>query len=217
MESLLKKFHEISTGSISDAFDKVGIVRGVAVGIEPIFQGAKAVGTAVTMRQVPTRMGEPGLARHEEVAINICKPGDVLVIDAGGKTDYVSWGGNNSLYAKTKGLKGVVIDGATRDAEEIIEIKFPVFVRGLSPVKSSTRWETVSINEPIQIGNCQVRPGDIIVADDDGIVAVPRDKAEEVLKLATKKEEFDNLTKEEVRKGTPLELAFKKAREKSGW
>jgi len=199
-------FRAISTASISDAFDELGI-RGIATGIMPVYPEAKIVGPAVTMRQVPTQMGET-LIKQWDVIERVAKPGDVIVIDAGGRKGIVSWAGIMSLGAKIRGIEGVVVDGATRDVDQIRSFKFPVFARGLSPVRSATRYETVCINEPIQLDDVQVKPGDLIIGDEMGIAVVPKGKVEEVLKLAMKKEESDRIMEEELRKGHSREEAL---------
>ena len=207
----------MSTPSISDAFDRLGIVGGVITGIRPVFSGAKVVGTAVTLRQVRTKMGEAGLARHEYVMEEIAKAGDVIVIDAGAVTEIATLGGNAAFGAKLRGIEGLITDGAIRDVEEIREMKFPVFASGFSPIRSSTRFETVSINETVQLGGTQVRPADIIVGDDEGIVSIPKEKVAEVLELAEKKEAYDRVVKSELEKGTPQREAYKKAHKATGW
>lgn len=109
-----------------------------------------------------------------------------------------------------KGFEGLVLDGATRDAEENREFGWPIYVRGFCPATSSKRMETISINEPVQIENIQIKPGDIVMADDSGIVSIPQDRVEEVLKLAKELGVGEKRLHDLLNKG----LTFAEAREK---
>jgi len=199
-KGVLDRFRELPTGNISDALDRLGI-RGVITGLRPVFDGAKMVGTAVTLRQVASTSPETS-PRHSEVLDNVAERGDVIVMDCGGRVDVATWGGLLSTRAKAKGLAGVVIDGATRDVDDIRSMKYPVFVRGFSPAASRTRFETVSIQSEIQCGGIKVRPGDLVVGDDTGIVAIPAERAEEVLRVAEEIAAHEKGVLERLRRGT---------------
>jgi len=207
-KNILQEFRKIPTDAIADAFDTLGI-RGVVTGISPVFAGAKVCGPAITLRQLPTKKREV-LVRHRYVLEEIAELGDVIVIDAGGQTEYGTWGSNLATRAKVKGVEGVVIDGATRDFTEIREIRFPVFARGYSPTGSTFHFETVCVNEPVKCSSIQVRAGDIVVGDDDGIVIVPKEDAEEVLNIAKKEYKIEHSIIEELAEGK----SFKETKEK---
>ena len=106
-----------------------------------------------------------------------------------------------ALRAKIRGINGFVINGCYRDLMEIIEMKFPVFCTGGVPIKSVPLLETVGVNVPIVIGGVQIHPGDLIVGDDTGIVVVPANKIEEVLKAAQKIQKVEKRMIECIKEG----------------
>jgi regulator of RNase E activity RraA len=112
------------------------------------------------------------------------KKGDVVVVDNGGRLDTATWGEFHGYACKQNGVAGAVIDGATRDGPEIRSSGFPTFVRGMTPVTSKWDLKTASINEPVMLGPIQVNPGDIVFADETGIVVIPAATKELVLRKA---------------------------------
>jgi len=195
----IQRFRALPTGNISDAFDRLGI-RGIITCLRPVFDGAKIVGPAVTLRQVTSTSSETS-PRHSEILDNIAEAGEVMVIDCGGRVDVATWGGLLSTRAKAKGLEGVVIDGATRDVDGIRAMRYPVFVRGFSPAASRTRFETVSIQGEVQCGGVKVRPGDLIVGDDTGLAVIPIERAEEVLRVSEEIAAHEEEVLEKLKKG----------------
>ncbi len=134
-------------------------------------------GTAVTVRV--THGDNLAVLR----AFEYCRPGDVMVIDGGGDTEQAILGGIMSLYAAKIGLAGLVIDGAIRDVAEIREREFPMFARGHThrgPYKDGPG----EINVPVCIGGMTVMPGDIIIGDEDGVLAFPPEEAEALIAKA---------------------------------
>ena len=103
--------------------------------------------------------------------IDAAQPGDVIVIDNGGRPDTSCWGGLLALAAKTKGISGVVIDGACRDIDESRELGFPVYARGAVPMTARGRIMQQSYNQEIEFAGVQVHPGDLLIAD--GVVVIP--------------------------------------------
>lgn len=199
---LIEEFKKLSTSNVSDALDKLGL-RGAVIGILPMFQCPKIVGFAVTIKV--TAAGLATSKQHLGVdAIDSAKPGDVIVIDNGGRKDVSCWGEILSVGAKNKGLAGVVIDGAFRDLDAIKVIGFPVYARGVVPVTARGRIMQEAFNVTIQCGGVQVRPGDIVLADDNGVVIVPYEKAEEVLKVAMDLYERECKIIEELQKGLKM-------------
>ena len=134
-------------------------------------------GTAVTARS----RGGDNLTYLR--ALEFCRPGDVLVIDAGGDLNNAIVGGILSFYAASIGLKGVVVDGAIRDVAEIRERDFPVYARGIThrgPYKDGPG----EINVPISVGGMVVNPGDIVVGDQDGLLSIPQPGIEQLIERA---------------------------------
>lgn len=140
----------------------------VDTAIRPIFRRVQVVGTAVTLK-LPE--GDVSLTR---AAIEQLRPGDVLVIDQGGEDQIACWGEMTSLAAKTRGCVGVIVDGAVTDVVEIEDQRMPTFARAVSALVGR-RLDTGEggVNVPAQCGGVAVHPGDLIVADDNGIVVIP--------------------------------------------
>jgi RraA family protein len=155
-----------------------------AVGLHPYHRPRPMAGTAVTVR---TRGGD-NLAIHR--AFDFCRPGDVLVIDGGGEVSQALMGDIMSSFAESLGVQGLVIDGAIRDVGSIRQRDFPVYARGAThrgPYKNGPG----EINVPVTVGGMVVHPGDIIVGDEDGVVAIPAAEVATVIsgaKLQAEKE-----------------------------
>jgi regulator of RNase E activity RraA len=116
--------------------------------------------------------------------IDAAQPGDVIVIDNGGRPDTSCWGGLLALAAKTKGISGVIIDGACRDVDESRDVGFPVFARGAVPMTARGRVIQEAYNQEIEFAGVQVHSGDLVIADGSGVVIIPRSKEEEVVREA---------------------------------
>jgi 4-hydroxy-4-methyl-2-oxoglutarate aldolase len=167
----VKGFDGIPTGVIGDC---MGRCNGMAAAIKPAWPGAKILGPALTVRTFPA----DNLMIHK--AVTLAKPGDVLVVNAGGYADYAVFGDLLGLSCKVHGIAGVVIDGATRDAEGLQAIGFPVFSRSVLPA-GPFKDSPGAINVPVSCGGVPVHPGDIIVGDADGVMVVPQQHASDVL------------------------------------
>jgi regulator of RNase E activity RraA len=121
-------------------------------------------------------------------AIYRAKAGDVIVVEA--DPEYANTGGNVCAVAQQRGIAGMIIDGAIRDIGEIRDAQFPVFARGLMP-KPGAKEQMFPLNQPIQCGGVTVHGGDYIVADEDGVAVIPKDKLTEVYKLAKTRTDKD--------------------------
>jgi 4-hydroxy-4-methyl-2-oxoglutarate aldolase len=173
------RLEKLSTTNLSDAMDQVGL-RGAVIGIRPLFGMARVVGRAVTIKM--TAAGMTKSKRHLGVdAIASAEAGDVIAIDNRGDTHNNCWGEILSCAAQKKGVSGVFVDGAARDIDFCQEIGFPVFARGVVPITARGRIMQEDFNCPIRLGDVQVRPGDILVGDVNGIVVIPEEKVDEVL------------------------------------
>lgn len=186
-EDQRRLWERIGTAATCDAMELLGMARAVIHGLRGISPGAVAAGTACTIRQLPKHGSSARterLVRHYKVSHEIAQAGDLVVMDTSGYLDSASWGENHSRSCMARGVAGFVSNGCVRDVSRIREVGFAAFCAAASPVKSQWGLETVSINEPIQINGVQVRPGDLVVADEDGVVVVPIDAAEAVLERA---------------------------------
>lgn len=180
-QEIIEAYRNISTASVADVLWEKGLSAHMTHEMAPIIPG-KIVGPAVTILEVPTEERLPPRLALE--MIDSCEPGSVLLI-ANGDKEVALWGGLMTAGAVVNGLAGAVLDGGLRDVEEIKrDYDFPIFARSISPASTVGRYETISANEPIEVGGVKVNPGDLIVGDQDGVVVVPKDLVEEVLKLA---------------------------------
>jgi len=181
---LIQAFSKVATASVADAVDKITSRRGYMDStIKPRINDRKVVGPAVTIVEGPTSEFVP--PQHALEAIDESPAGSVIVIATGGEADVAVWGGLMTAGAVANGHAGAVLDGAVRDVTEIRrDYDFPVFARSVSPGTTLGRFKTLSSNVPVICGGIEVHPGDIIVADIDGVVVVPREHAEAVLRMA---------------------------------
>ncbi len=168
---LVQAFSQQASATVHEASEKKGYVSNA---IKPITRGIKICGPALTVQCPP---GD-NLMLHK--ALEIARPGDVLVVSTAGYPDYGYWGGLMAVSAKAKGLGGLAIEGCIRDSREIIEMGFPVFSVGFA-IRGTVKSTLGLINYPTVFGGAMVEPGEIILGDDDGIVIVKRSEAEEVL------------------------------------
>ena len=142
---------------------------------------SRIAGRAVTVRLKTKGPGETSAVHLCTRAVVAADPGDIIVIDHRTRADAAGWGGILSTAAKTKGVAGVIIDGASRDVDEAQGLGLPLFARSRTPLTARNRIIEESTNEPIEIASVAVRPGDYIIADNSGIVVIPSDRVEEVI------------------------------------
>ncbi len=162
--------------------------------IRALAPSMKVAGPAFT---VDVRPGD-NLMLH--AALNLARPGDVVVVDGKGDTTCAITGALMMNQAKAAGLAGVVVDAAVRDVEEIRELGFPVFSVGSNP-NGPTKFVPGRINSPISCGGVVVHPGDLVVGDADGVVVVARQEAAALIDLATKKVADETKRLEAIRAG----------------
>ncbi|MFE7353843.1 RraA family protein [Streptomyces sp. NPDC057543] len=175
------EFKDIPPTTLADLLGREQVMD---IGIRPLWPSIPRVaGPAFTVRCPP---GD-NLMLH--AAIHRAEPGSVIVVEAG-DVDYALAGGNVCAVAQRRGIAAFVTDGVIRDLAEVREMGFPVFARGVIPIPG-TKKDVGPLNAPVRCGGVTVAPGDIVVADEEGVVVTPRDRREDVLRDARKK-----LTKE---------------------
>ncbi|MHA1821038.1 MAG: 3-hexulose-6-phosphate synthase [Promethearchaeota archaeon] len=194
---LREAFSIVSTCNISDAMHKTGEMHG----LKPVWTGSKDkplkfAGPAVTVRTYAGDWSKP------VTAIDHCKPGDVLVIDACGN-DIACWGELATNSCISKGVAAVIIDGAARDIDDIRKLEFPVFARHFTPTAGEPKGFG-EINAPIECGGRHVEPGDWVIGDESGIVVVPKKIAMEIANRAIDVKEREDRIREEIRRGSTL-------------
>jgi 3-hexulose-6-phosphate synthase/6-phospho-3-hexuloisomerase len=182
----------VSTANVSDALHRTGDIPG----LHSLTPGAKVAGPALTVRTYPGDWAKP------VEAIDRADPGDVLVIDAGGVAPAV-WGELATNSAKQRKLGGVVIYGAARDSGDIRRLGFPLFCSLVTPTAGEPKG-LGEIGVPLRIGGVRISPGDWIIADDDGVCVIPREKAIEYANRAMDVLEKENRLRKEIQAGSTL-------------
>jgi 4-hydroxy-4-methyl-2-oxoglutarate aldolase len=230
-EEILKLYDGLRVADVSDGMDMVGLrdaglmdqrIQALWKDIENM--GHIVRGIAVTARYIPTTkviknpMPKEEFQKWEgnwygnfstEAYVEFIKPGSVVVLDVQGDGDTGSVGSNNSLFWVSKGARAIISNGGIRDTDEIIKQKIPVYLdhmqrgRGIRPGRN----ELESVNKPVTIGGAVVRAGDVIIADGDGVVVVPREHAKPVAEFAREILDKDKIGRKALYKklGMPLD------------
>ncbi|KHF39562.1 RraA family protein [Halalkalibacter okhensis] len=191
-QDLVNEFRSIVTPHISDNLHRI---YGAHASLRPYHKGGKLTGTALTVK---TRPGD-NLMVHQ--AIDMAQPGDVIVVDASGDLSNAIVGEIMLRLAKRNQIGGFVINGAIRDTAAFAEDDFPVYACGVNH-KGPYKDGPGEINVPISLGGMMIKPGDIIVGDEDGLVAVPLENAEVVLALAKKQQKLEETIMQSIEDGT---------------
>jgi regulator of RNase E activity RraA len=207
---LLEQYLALDTATVSDALDGCGLPPGQG-GLRPMWGKPRIAGFAVTVEL------EPLTGRHDGAhiltdAIASAGADDIMVVANGGRIDVSSWGGIVSAGAAMRSVRGVVTDGACRDVEQARDLGFPVFARAQVPVTARGRLRQRSTGAPIRLGQVTVSPGDVVMADEGGVVVIPRARAAEVLTAARGVRAREEQIGREVRAGLPLPQAMRDAR-----
>jgi 4-hydroxy-4-methyl-2-oxoglutarate aldolase len=185
----------VTTAHLCDV-SPIGILMDSGIG--PIWAGARLSGPAFTVKVAP------GDNASLMVAIRAASSGDVLVVDGGGNVERALWGAILSLAARQRGIAGIVLDAAARDRDEITEMGWPVFARGVTP---DTPYSKVhgSTGQPITCGGLTVKPGDMVYADGDGIVVISREAHDATLERAMERIEMEEQIFQGLEAGQPLD------------
>ncbi|MFJ7792638.1 RraA family protein [Pseudomonas sp. NPDC096950] len=208
-QKLVALFAGLDTPGVSDAMDKLGI-PGQCLGIAPLENyRSVVVGPAFTVQYVPASI-PPGTVGD---FIEDVSPGDVVVIANEGRSDCTVWGDIMTQYAGARGIAGTVIDGVCRDVSKALDDGYPVFSQGRYMRTGKDRVEVLSVNQPVSIGGARVCARDIMVADANGVIVVPRARAAEVAERARQIETVESDIRTLISQGKTL----KQARETLGY
>ncbi len=214
-EADLNLFRQIEehlyTAVISDALDELGY-RNQALRefVRPLSANDHFAGWARTFSYVDIFHIPPEPYAMEIEAVDSILPGEVVIVSTAGSLQNAPWGELLSTAAKARGARGAVIDGLVRDVRKIKTVGFPVFARGIKPVDSKGRGTIIDYNVPIECAGARVSPGDLIVADYDGVIAVPAEVLPNVIQLATEKVDKENGSRAELLRGALLRDVFAK-------
>lgn len=195
-QDLIERYKKISPSELGHALE-FGFVNPeikLLDNSKPIY----VVGTAITARipAVDSTMVYK--------AMTYAKPGDVLVIDMQGEKRHACWGEMTTLTAKRFGISAVIVDGPNTDTEEIKELDFPVFSKGQSNLTTKILGYRGDVNVPVQCGGVVISPGDLILANNDGILAIPYICADKFIEIAELYEKYNQIDKEGFEKDLPL-------------
>jgi len=199
------------TAVISDALDDMGIRdRAMRERLRPVVPDAVFAGWARTMLCMDLHYMHPDPYGMEIEALDSVLPGEVVVVGTGASTRNAPWGELLSTAAMVRGARGAVVDGLIRDVKKIVALGFPVFAAGMKPVDSRGRGIVVDYNVPTECGDVTVDPGDLIIADFDGVIAVPASAVHEAVERATDKVTRENHTRAELMEGAYLRDVYQK-------
>jgi regulator of RNase E activity RraA len=185
---------------VADSQERAGVMRSY---LRPISIETRFVGPALTVRL------EPGNQVDCLDALSVAQDGDVIVVDAAGETETSIWGGLMSGLCKMKGVVGAVVDGAIRDTDETRDMGFFIFSKAIVPRSThspySGRMDPIEVNVPIQCAGVLVRPGDLVLGDEIGVVVVPLENAADILEKARDQAEKEEKTRAKIREGKTVE------------
>jgi len=180
---LVTRLKRLDSCAVSDALDKLKLA-GVVTGLSQLSSSRRIAGRVLTIK-LGVGAPPPGVPRHiGTTAIVSAQPGDIIVVEQRSGVHAAAWGGILALGAKLRGLGGVIAEGPVRDIDEARQHDFPVFGRGVTPVTARGRIVELSNNQPVKIGDVEVKAGDYAIADGSGVVFISAENIERVLAAA---------------------------------
>lgn len=192
-------FDKLPTSTISDALDRLGIA-GQCRGLMPVFDRVHMCGPAYTLKYLPVG-GEGGTVGD---FLDDVPAGAVVAIDNAGRTDCTVWGDIMTFLASKRGVAGTAINGICRDVDRSRDMKYPIFSVAHWMRTGKDRVRLVGVNVPVDLGGVSVDPGDLLVGDDNGLIAVPAKRAAEVAEVAAAIEETENKIRDAIAGGMRL-------------
>jgi 4-hydroxy-4-methyl-2-oxoglutarate aldolase len=189
--AVIQTLERLGVATVHEAQGRTGLMQPY---MRPVWRGARIAGSAVTA------LCHPGDNWMIHVACEMVKKGDVLVVACSSENTDGAFGELLATSLRALGVKGVVLDMGCRDAAEISEMKFPLWSRAIS-AKGTVKATVGSVNIPVVCAGMAVKPGDVIVADDDGVVVVPRMEASKVAKAGEEREKKEAGSRARLQKG----------------
>ncbi|WUI03524.1 RraA family protein [Spirillospora sp. NBC_00431] len=179
-QGIMTRLSDLPTAAISDALDRAGI-DGALHGLSPLSDGSRTAGPAFTVRYAPIEEAGGGTVGD---FLDDVPAGAVIVIDNGGRTDVTVWGGIMTEVAAARGIAGTVINGVCRDVSASLARNYPIFSRGRFMRTGKDRVSLTAVGEPVTVSGIEIRPGALVCADADGVVAVPAAEATRIVETA---------------------------------
>lgn len=210
--ALLDSVGAFASATVSDALESIGLPPGQG-GFRPLWGQPKVVGFAATVQLEPMTGDQAHAGAHIlTTAIAAAGPDDVMVVANGGRTDVSCWGGLVSLGASRRGVRGVIADGACRDVGEARALGFPIYGNGTIPVTARGRLQQAASGQPVQLGSITVNQGDVVLADETGVVVIPRGRVDDVIEAALAIQAREDAIAADVDAGVSLPEAMLDAR-----
>ena len=202
---------QLYSAVICDALDSVGRPQqSPRVQFQQLTAPHMIVGRCRTTLWADMFHNDPAPYELELQAVDSCQPDDVMIAAAGGSKRSGIWGELLTTAVRNGGCVGAIVDGAIRDVQKIREVGFPVMARGRCLYDSKDRQRVIDRDIPVEIDGVVFAPGDLVVADEDGIVVVPQDVEHQVLKLAWEKVHAENEVRDAIRNGMKAVAAYEK-------
>jgi regulator of RNase E activity RraA len=199
------------TAVLSDALDDMGIRdRAMREHLRPLAPDMAIAGWARTISCMDVHYISSDPYALEIEALDSVLPGEVVVVGTGESKRNAPWGELLSTAAKARGARGAIVDGLVRDVKKILALGLPVFAAGIKPVDSNGRGIVIDYNVPVGCGGVTVTPGDLIVADFDGAIAIPAPAVEEAVRRAMEKVARENDSRADLMRGAYLRDVYRK-------
>jgi len=196
---------------VCDALDAMGLGhQSPRAQLAPLTVPGVLVGRCKTTLWAEMAHADPQPYELELRAVDTCRPDDVLIAAAGGTMRSGLWGELLSTAARRSGCVGVIVDGAVRDVVKMKQMGFPVFARGTCIYDSRDRNRVIDIDVPVEIDGVRFSPGDLVIADVDGVVVVPQAVEERVVQAAWEKVHAENEVRDAIKGGMSASEAFRK-------